>query len=242
MNLAIDVGNTRTKLAVFQNKELLEVRTIAKENLLSDVAIIKEDFPIEQAVLSSVASISKKMQSRLGQLVDTYTVTHESIVPFKNRYASPTTLGIDRIALMAAASCLYKKTPTLVIDAGTCITYDFLSATNEYLGGAISPGVQMRYQSLHKFTARLPLLDAQMPDNFTGNDTKSSIHSGVTNGIIQEIQGVIHQYEHRHGHLTIVLTGGDSIFLSKQLKSTIFANQNFLLIGLNEILILNRNL
>ena len=116
-----------------------------------------------------------------------------------------------------------------------------MTKNGEYLGGAISPGVEMRYKSLHKFTSKLPLLPINKPENFVGNSTKESINSGVVNGVIQEIEGVINQYEKKYLDLTVVLTGGDTNFLSKQLKSSIFANQNFLLEGLNEILIFNKS-
>ena len=160
-------------------------------------------------------------------------------LPFKNRYTTPSTLGNDRIALAAAAVCVYPLKNTLVIDAGTCITFDFINSKNEYLGGAISPGIGMRYKSLHQYTGKLPLLSKNEEFKLIGTSTKSSIHSGIINGIICEIKGVIAQYQQDFGDLTIVLTGGDTKFLSKQLKNSIFANQNFLLRGLNKILTFN---
>ena len=160
-------------------------------------------------------------------------------VPFKNLYSSPTTLGIDRIALAAAAVSLYPQKNTLIIDAGTCITYDFVNLKSEYLGGAISPGIDIRYQSLHHYTSKLPKLIKSEAHNLIGTSTSEAIHSGVINGVIHEIEGVIRQYELDFHDLTIVLTGGDTKFLFKQLKNSIFANQNFLLHGLNKILTFN---
>ncbi len=242
MNLAIDIGNTRTKLAVFEQDSLVEVVIVAKESILDLVKDLCKTYNIAFAVLSSVASLEAQTLMDLNKVVSTFLVNHTVKLPFQNDYRSPKTLGIDRIALVAAASKKYPLQNTLVIDAGTCITYDFLSAQNKYFGGAISPGLQMRYNALNHYTAKLPLLETKDLEDFVGTDTFGSIHSGVINGVVNEINGVIQQYEDRYGHLTVVLTGGDSIFLSKQLKSSIFANQNFLLHGLNEILILNHNL
>ena len=126
-----------------------------------------------------------------------------------------------------------------MIDAGSCITFDLITSKKEYLGGAISPGIKMRFQSLNYFTANLPLLDKEEVTNFIGVNTQESINSGIVNGVLQEIDGVINQYKKKYSHLTVVLTGGDTNFLSKQLKSSIFAHQNFLLEGLNDILIFN---
>ena len=151
-------------------------------------------------------------------------------------YKTPKTLGVDRIALASAAIQKYPKKNVLVIDAGTCITFDFISKDKEYLGGAISPGIQMRYKALHNFTAKLPLLDSGELTSFIGFDTESSIHSGVLNGVCNELDGVINQYSKKFRDLTVVLTGGDTNFLAKQLKSVIFAHPNFVLEGLHTIL------
>jgi len=129
----------------------------------------------------------------------------------------------------------------LIIDAGTCITYDFINHKNEYLGGAISPGIKMRYNALHNLTANLPLLEAKPPKDLIGKSTSESIHSGIVNGILKEIDGIVLEYQKKYQDLTVILTGGDTKFLSKQLKSSIFANSNFLLEGLNFILEFNTN-
>jgi len=148
-------------------------------------------------------------------------------------------LGVDRIALVANAVEKFYKKNVLIIDAGTCITYDFVNDSQEYLGGAISLGIEMRYKALNNYTSKLPLLEKNIPENFIGKTTDENIHSGVNNGVLNEINGVIEQYERENSVLTIVLTGGDTYFLAKQLKSSIFANPNFVLEGLNTILIYN---
>ena len=129
----------------------------------------------------------------------------------------------------------------MIIDAGSCITYDFINTENEYQGGAISPGIRMRYKALNNLTANLPLLGTEIPNSIIGDSTESSIHSGIIYGVLNEIDGVIANYKEKYPDLTVILTGGDSYFLSKQLKSSIFANSNFLLEGLNHILQFNSN-
>jgi type III pantothenate kinase len=163
----------------------------------------------------------------------------ETKVPFQNNYKTPKTLGVDRIALVTSSILKFPNKNVLIIDAGTCITYDFINKNNIYLGGAISPGLRLRYQSLNDLTANLPLLEIKRPKKVIGNTTISSIHSGVVLGTIYEIQGVIKVYSEKYSDLTVILTGGDAKMLSKQLKSSIFANSDFLLEGLNYILEFN---
>jgi type III pantothenate kinase len=241
MNLIIDVGNTRVKVAVFEEDTIVDLVIFDKLKIVSEIKKLIKKYKITAAIASSVALLSAKKIEKLQSLVKIMFVSSSLEIPFQNLYATPTTLGVDRIALVFGAFVKYPKKNVLIIDAGTCITFDFLTKNGEYLGGAISPGVKMRYKSLHKFTSKLPLLTIHKPESFVGNSTKESINSGVVNGVIQEIEGVINQYNKKFLDLTVVLTGGDTNFLSKQLKSSIFANQNFLLEGLNEILIFNKS-
>ena len=148
---------------------------------------------------------------------------------------------MDRIALASAATHLYPNKNMLVIDAGTCITYDFISSEKEYIGGSISPGISLRYKSLHTFTDKLPLLEANNSKLLTGNNTATSIHTGVVNGVLYEIDGFIEAYKNNYENLTVILTGGDAHFLRDTIKNDIFANSNFLLEGLNHILEYNKH-
>jgi type III pantothenate kinase len=241
MNLIIDVGNTRVKAALFEEYRLVEVIVFNKTKIISEVKKIIKNYNIAATILSSVASMPVKKLQKLKELTDFTIVSAKIKTPFKNLYGTPQTLGVDRIALVVGAVVKFSEQNVLIIDAGTCITFDFVNKEAEYLGGAISPGIEMRYKSLHTFTSKLPLLEIHQPNNFIGNTTGESIHSGIVNGVIQEIEGVINQYKKEYLDLTVVLTGGNTNFLSKQLKSSIFANQNFLLEGLNEILIFNKN-
>jgi len=241
MNLIVDTGNTRVKLAVFEKDTLVEVLFIEVNNFLSETKKILKKYRITAGILSNVSFISEKELQKLQNILNLLVLSSSTNVPFTNLYETPETLGVDRIGLVAAAVNKYSEKNILIIDAGTCITFDFVNEQSEYLGGAISPGIEMRYQALHKFTVKLPILEKKGPKNFIGNNTNESIHSGVVNGVINELEGVIGQYKSKYSDLTVVLTGGDTNFLAKQLKSSIFANQNFLLEGLNEILIFNKD-
>ena len=240
MNLIIDVGNTRVKAAVFEQYKIVELVIFDKKRILSEVKKITKKYSIISGIISNVASISDKKLSRIQSEMQILVVSSSTKIPFENLYKTPKTLGVDRIALVTSAIKKYPKKNTLVIDAGTCITYDFVNKKSEYLGGAISPGIKMRFKALHKYTSKLPLLEKNILEDFTGKSTNESINSGVVNGILKEVDGVILDYKEKYVDLTVVLTGGDTNFLAKQLKSSIFANQNFLLEGLNEILIFNK--
>jgi len=241
MNLVIDAGNTSNKLAVFRKNDLLFLTSSDTPGFHKAVKDVFSKFPeIDHALVASVGSLTKRELNVLAIFCKVQLLTSVASVPFKNSYASPQTLGVDRIALATAAYFNYPNTNTLVIDAGTCITYDMVNDYGEYLGGAISPGLHMRYKSLHEHTASLPLLDPSPFVELIGNTTENGIHSGVINGICREIDGVITQYQSRFEHLTVILTGGDGQFLSNRLKNTIFANSNFLLEGLNYLLEYNK--
>ena len=237
MNLIIDAGNTFVKLAVFQEGELFEKFTVQHNDFLKQVKHLLDKYPIiSNGIISSVATLNKEDVETLASLIHLLVLNSETSLPFKNLYKTPKTLGVDRIALVSASVKQFSNTNVLVIDAGTCITYDFVNYNNEYLGGAISPGIRLRYKSLHNLTANLPLLESKVPESFIGNTTESAIHSGVVFGVLKEINGVIAAYNEKYSDLTVILTGGDTNFLSKQLKNGIFANSNFLLEGLNFIL------
>lgn len=242
MNLIIDVGNSSVKLAVFKQGKLISKKRIPLENIMNGINDIKKEFKsIEKAIISSVGNLKKREITCIENYFKVFVLDASTKIPFQNHYKSPKTLGVDRIALVSASVKKYKELNVLIIDAGTCITYDFINSENNYLGGAISPGIRVRYQSLNNLTANLPLLETKMPYSFIGNSTIESIHSGIINGILNEIEGTINYYDKKYKDLTVILTGGDADFLSKRLKSSIFANSNFLLEGLNYILEFNTN-
>lgn len=239
MNLVIDIGNTQIKTAVFKNNELLDKVIFLKNDLIISLKDISGKYKIKNAILSSVDKINSNELNKIKKLFPLFILNSKTKLPFNNKYKTPKTLGVDRIALIAAAVSQYPNNNTLVFDAGSCITYDFVNSDNDYFGGAISPGIAMRYKSLNFYTANLPKLSLINKIPLEGNSTKNAIHLGIMKGIIFEIEGVINQYKEKNQKLTVILTGGDIIFLAKNIKSTIFANPNFLLEGLNSILIYN---
>ncbi|MBD0832508.1 type III pantothenate kinase [Aestuariibaculum sediminum] len=242
MNLVIDVGNTLVKLAVFNQNALVVKSTVSPDRLVEEVTGLQVKYPeLKRAIVSSVGKLEATALKEITGKLPVLVINAETQLPFKNLYQTPKTLGIDRIGLVCAAVNKFPKSNTLIIDAGTCITYDFVNAENEYLGGGISPGIEMRYKALHNLTANLPLLEKEVPRMLIGDSTINSIHSGVVYGVLNEIEGIIHNYQLKYADLTVILTGGDCNFLSKQLKSTIFVNLNFLLEGLNQILQFNSN-
>lgn len=242
MLLAIDVGNTRIKAAVFEDNTLLKVIIFDKKEVVEKINfILDQQSKIKAIVVASVGKIDPSDFLRFEKRASIYFITHESQFPFKNLYSTPLTLGIDRMVLATAATLQFPNQNRLVIDTGTCITYDFVDEHDQYLGGAISPGIRLRYESLHQFTAKLPLLQKAYPEYVIGNSTQESIHSGVVNGITLEIDGFIEQYKSQYAKFIIILTGGDADFLAKRLKNTIFANSNFLLEGLNQTFQYNQN-
>ncbi len=242
MNLAIDVGNTLVKLGVFENNILLLKKTLIKKDFLQILGEIQELHPdIKQAIVSAVSNLTEHQLKKLEQIIPVIALDQNTRVPFTNKYETPNTLGVDRIALISAAATQYAAKNVLVIDMGTCITYDFLNTENEYLGGGISPGIEMRYKAVHTFTEKLPLIDANHNKQLIGNTTASSIHSGIINGVLYELDGFINDYKIRFPDLTVILTGGDIHFLRDNIKNDIFANSNFLLEGLNQILEYNKH-
>ncbi|MDQ7916196.1 type III pantothenate kinase [Mesonia sp. MT50] len=241
-NLAIDIGNTLVKLAVFEDGRLLELKITPAENIsfvLNKLVISHPE--ISESILASVAGIHKDVIANSLKNQSILELTATTPVPFRNLYETPHSLGIDRIALTVAATCEYPNKNVLVIDAGTCITYDMVTKNKEYVGGAISPGVNMRLEAMHNFTSKLPLIriEKETSDKIIGTTTQENLEIGALMGAALEINGFIESYELQYQDLTVILTGGDSQLLSKKVKNGIFASYNFLLKGLNHILEFN---
>jgi len=234
MLLAVDIGNTKIKAAVFEEADYLGRFIFDKIEAAETIKEIFEKYPnITHSILSSVGQDNNELLLLLKERTSLVTISQYSSFPFINKYTTPGTLGIDRMVLAAGAVLQYPAQNRLVIDAGTCITYDFADKDNNYLGGAISPGLNLRYGAMHNFTAKLPLLYPEMPTKYIGQSTNESMHSGVVNGLLYELEGFIKQYGEEYQGLKVILTGGDAEFLAKRLKNTIFANSNFLLESLN---------
>ncbi|RZJ66722.1 MAG: type III pantothenate kinase [Flavobacterium sp.] len=234
MVLTIDIGNTRTKGAVFEQDAIVHQFVTLESDWQKKVWEILDAYPnIGNLVVASVGKTRHEGILEFESRVKVHFITHETIFPFVNKYATPATLGIDRMVLASGSVLEFPKRNRLVIDAGTCITYDYIDSDDNYLGGSISPGIRLRYEALHNYTARLPLLTQEIPPDPIGDSTAAAIHSGVVNGVVNEIDGFIDSARKRWPNFIIILTGGDTVFLAKQLKNTIFANPNFLLESLN---------
>lgn len=239
MNLSIDVGNNYTKIGIFQEQKIIQFQNYAPLTL-KDVEELFQSYAIENAIIASVSFYDENIDAFLTKKTKTFVkLSHQTKLPFTNLYHTPETLGRDRIALAAAATELFSNQPVLLIDAGTCITYDFVNHNNEYLGGSISPGLTMRFKALHNFTARLPLLKKDNIDYYIGKNTDQSILSGVLNGTVGEMNAIIEKYETEFGKITVALSGGDAPFFESRLKYKIFAVPNLVLRGLNKILTYN---
>ncbi|MFC2117915.1 type III pantothenate kinase [Bacteroidota bacterium] len=237
MNIVIDQGNTRTKTGIFLGDDLKDVRKFEHFGI-NELNTLFKNFPgINNAILSSVRDTDKEVRDYLQKNSKKYIEQKaNTLTPVKNCYNTADTLGKDRIAAVTGAYNIFPNENVLVIDLGTAITFEFINNKAEYLGGNISPGVNIRFKALNKYTKNLPLLSAKDKFDLIANTTNNAIISGVLNGVLFEIESYICKIEKNYLNLKIILTGGDSFLFDKKLKSTIFVNSNLVLIGLNTIL------
>jgi len=240
MRLVIDIGNTRTKIAVFSGRTLFFVQAFEKIGI-TDIEEIINQFPtIKKVIFSSVSFIDKdkdEIKEFLKQRFRFIEMSNELSLPINNNYLTPRTLGNDRIAGVIGANALFSDNDCLVIDAGTCITLDLIDKTGNYYGGSISPGINMKYKALNTFTESLPLIDDKFKmEDIVGNNTQSSIISGVINGTVMEIKGFIAYYKKKYPELKILFTGGDAHFLHNYFKENTILEEHLVLSGLNIIL------
>tara|TARA_S200000501_G_C20756840_1_gene714279 strand:- start:371 stop:1099 length:729 start_codon:yes stop_codon:yes gene_type:complete len=242
MQLIIDLGNTQIKYFVFNDNEVKLFEAISFDQWENTLNKIQNNFPlIKNCIISDVNGIITKELEKALSPMSVIFCSSELRLPFKTSYKPISQLGPDRIALLAACTLEYPKQNILVIDLGSCITYDLLDKKGLHHGGAISPGYRMRYRAMHTFTGRLPILEPKNDFTLLGTATKTSMHVGVSQGIKAEIMGLIRQYEEKFDFLTTILTGGDAERLPKPLKNSIFAHPNFLARGLNYLLASNIN-
>jgi len=240
VQLAVDIGNSRIKTALFSNDELISNQI----SDLHDVNLIKSQFDenagINAIIISSVQKSPHLYFNQIPKNIYTVLLDHETLLPIISQYESPETLGHDRLALAVGATVLCPSSNCLVVDAGTCLTMDIIDEKGHFLGGTISPGVQLRLNSMHKGTANLPEIkfDYTLPEQI-GRDTVSCMKSGAVNGLINEFRSTIKVLESQFDNLQIIFTGGDAKIFDKELKSGIFADPNLLLRGLNKILLYN---
>jgi type III pantothenate kinase len=237
MNLCIDVGNTQVKLGVYNSQSSLLSFSKHPELTIAVLETLFLKFEIKQAILSSVRVEHLVVLEFLEtQLKTVLQLSSKTKVPLQSQYLTPETLGNDRLAAAIGANALYPQENVLIVDAGTCITYDFVTFDASYMGGSILPGIKMRFQALHELTAKLPLIKQEDLDSFIGTSTKTSIQTGVLCGVLHELRGFKSQYEQKFGNIKVIVTGGDASYFESQLKNEIFAQPKLVLIGLNTIL------
>ena len=238
MNLVIDIGNTAVKVYLFKDNEIIKKEVLNENTLIHSLKL----FPVNDIINIICSSVTKSYKDQLSEIFkksNYYDFLDTNLkLPFINNYETKS-LGQDRIGLISSAVMKFKDQNSLVIDIGTCITYDFIDDENIYYGGAISPGIRMRYSSFTDYTSNLPLLKFQDLNKIIGTNTEESIHIGINNGIVGEINQYINSLKKSYSEFNIIITGGDSIFLLNKIKNAIFADQDFLASGLNNIIKLN---
>jgi len=242
MNLVIDIGNSKVKFFLFQKNKTIYNAICDDEDFAKTFESIPNKNNIKNVISCSVSSnhdlyiTQSLINSKHISLLD-----DKLLIPFKNNYKTKKSLGQDRIALVSSAIFNNPNKDNLIIDIGTCITYDFVDSNNTYHGGAISPGFKLRYSSLNTHTSNLPLLKFEETKNIIGSSTNESIHSGIYNGVIAEVNNYIDILKKEYPKLNVIIVGGFSKFLFNRIKNAIFANQDFLAQGLNYIINYNEN-
>jgi type III pantothenate kinase len=232
--LCFDFGNTRLKAAVFTDGNLQKVIVLDNDNEVTIGGLLKEYNP-ERAILSSVINHNEKSEALLAAGTRFHKLNHESKIPFTTPVGKPETIGADRLALCAAAVHLFPGCNNLVVGLGSAITYNFINKYHEFLGGGISPGMEMRFKSLQTFTAKLPLVKKDWNFPLVGYDTRTNILTGVLLGMAKEIDGTIDAYAERYGNFNVLLTGGDTPNFVSHIKNKIFADPDLLFKGLYAI-------
>ncbi len=242
MKLVIDIGNSSTKIAIFSNDDIVDFKIAAKITQKGISTTLAEYPEIQSSIISSVSKFDRKIIDLLHSVGQVIELSYETPLPIIVKYGTPTTLGKDRLAIASAASTIYPGENVLAIDAGTCVTFDMINKNGEFLGGAISPGLNMRLKALNTFTDGLPLVELPSATNeleLIGNTTETSILSGVIIGLTSEMENVINQYESRFSPLKVLISGGDYKYFVKLAKSNIFASPNIVIRGLKKILDFN---
>jgi type III pantothenate kinase len=241
-NLILDFGNTLFKAAVFDKGEMV-YKNSGSQLRLNDLRTLKNRFPeLNRLIYSSVIDLNPELEKYLHQEYQCLEFDSSTPIPLTNLYKTPKSLGRDRLAAAVGAFVLFPQKELLVIDAGSSITYERITKKGAYLGGAISPGIQMRFKSLHHYTGKLPLIHPSKENiKLLGQNTEDSILSGVLNGVLAEVNGIIEEYKKTYPSILTIFTGGDLKYFDKNLKNNIFAAENLVLQGLNFILEYNDN-
>jgi type III pantothenate kinase len=232
--LCLDLGNTRMKAALFQEGALKDSFVLEGDGV-ERLTQLLDTYAPEKSILSSVIHHSPELESLLAGRTRMHKLGHLSKLNFTVTVGKPETMGADRLALAAAMVHFHPGKNNLVIGLGTCITYNFINKYNQFLGGSISPGMEMRFKSLHDYTALLPVVEKSWEFPLVGYDTKTNILSGVVLGMAKEIEGITEEYAKKYGNFNVLLTGGDCTYFARLLKNRIFADPDLLYKGLYAI-------
>jgi type III pantothenate kinase len=234
ITICFDFGNTRLKAAVFVDSALEEV-IVLKDDFIETTRSLIEQYRPQRTILSSVINHDLEIENILSKTGKFHKLDYKSKLPFTMPVAKPETIGADRLALSAAAVYFYPERNNLVVGLGTCITYNFINKFREFMGGGISPGLEMRLRSLNHYTAKLPVVKPDWNVPLIGYDTNTNILSGVVIGMAREIDGFVGNYIEKFGNFNVLLTGGDTSVLASHLKSKIFADPELIFKGLYAI-------
>ena len=239
ITLCLDFGNTRRKAAVFNEGNL--AKRLSLENEIPEIQLLIREYQPSYSILSSVVNHSADIETLLTENSKFHLLGHQTKLPFTTPVSKPSTIGADRLAISAAAVHLYPEQNNLAIGLGTCVTYNFINKEHAFLGGAISPGVEMRFKAMNHFTAKLPLVGADWNIPLIGYDTLTNLTAGVIKGMAMEVDGFINEYQQRFGNFNVLLTGGDIRFLASHIKNKIFADPDLIFKGLYAISVVNNN-
>ena len=232
--LCLDFGNTRKKAAIFENGNLTHAFVLNGEGTDEIKSILNEHQP-QKSILSSVIHHDTAIDLLLSEKTSFHLLNHLTKLNFTVPVGKPETVGADRLALSAAVVHFYPGKNNLVVGLGSCITYNFINKYHQFLGGSISPGLEMRFRAMHEQTALLPLIEKEWNFPLVGYDTKTNLLSGVIMGMAKEIEGIVEEYEKKYSNFNVVLTGGDCTYFERLLKKKIFADPNLLYKGLYAI-------
>lgn len=238
IQLVLDLGNTALKAACFQERTMLKSISTSWGNSdeIEEALLRLMVYNPTHVFISSVAGGRKEVDLFLKRAqLNAMFLDSGTSIPIRNQYQTPETLGADRLANAVAAAAIFPNKPCVIIDSGTCIKFDFITRNNEYFGGSISPGIEMRFKALHEFTHQLPLLTQTELVYLIGKNTNESIHSGVINGTLAEVKGILEQYQMTHKDLQVILTGGDYALIERTIKTSVHVEPWLTLKGLNEI-------
>jgi len=240
-NLVVDIGNSFIKLAIYKGKKIV-YKESKKVVLVRDIKAIQEKYGFENVILSSVREKSQRFVQHLVKNYHLLLLSHKTRIPIVNTYKTPKTLGLDRLASAVGGYKEFPNKNVLIVDLGTCAKYDFVDKEGVYLGGNIAPGLEMRLESMHILTSKLPRVKRNDKNSLLGKSTTEALQNGAVLGLKSEIEGFIKTLTKKKGKITVILTGGDAEYFGKLVESKIFVIPNLVLKGLNEILLYNQTL